>query len=159
MPEFVIREATDEDGPALARLMAETVKGGPSEEVSERPELERPASSFAERGGRLWLVFSDGEAVGSLGLTAHGRPKEFELSMICLSPETRGQGLAAALLAGANAFAAASGGERLSLWVDVALDDVQRFCERQGFIREPGARARHDGTGALECRFSRAVAV
>ncbi len=158
MSEFVIREATDDDAPALARLMGDAAEerspDGPGPEA-----LDRPASFFADRGGRLWLVFCEEEVVGSLGLTPHGRPREFELSMICLRPGTRGKGLAAALLAGANAFAAASGGERLSLWADVTFEDVQRFCERQGFIREPGVRARRDRAGALECRFSRAVAV
>ncbi|HEY0293358.1 MAG TPA: GNAT family N-acetyltransferase [Hansschlegelia sp.] len=159
MAEFLIREASDDDGPTLARLMSEArADEGEALDPPDGEAFERPASFFEERGGRLWVVMRDDMAAGSLGLIAHGRPKEFELSMICLDMEARGQGLAAALLAGANAFALASGGERLSVWVDVRFEDLHRFCERHGFIREPGTRARHDGSDALECRFSRAVA-
>lgn len=157
MADYLIREATDEDGPALAVLIAAGVAGHGAGDGVERPELDRPASYFSERGGRLWLVTREDAVVGSLGVVAQGRPKEFELSTICLDEDIRGQGLAAALLAGANAFAAASGGERLSIWVDAEFEDVQRFCERQGFVREPGTRARHDGSDRLECCFSRAV--
>jgi GNAT superfamily N-acetyltransferase len=158
MAEFLIREASDDDGPILARLMAEArPEEGEALGPPDAAALERPASFFREAGGRLWVVVREDAAAGSFGLLARGRPKEFELSMICLQPGARGQGLATALLAGANAFALASGGERLSVWVDVRFEDLHRFCERHGFVREPGIRARHDGSEALECRFSRAV--
>lgn len=158
MADYLVREATDEDGPALARLLQAAV----SEKGAEGPEaadesLAAPASYFSERGGRLWVVMQDGELAGSLGLTSQRRPREFELSMLCLDRDLRGEGFAAALLAGANAFAAASGGERLTLWVDTRFEDVHRFCERQGFVRQPGTRARPDGSEALEAHFERQV--
>lgn len=159
MAEFLIREASDDDGPALFRLMSEAGADSGATFGAPDPEaFERPASYFEERGGRLWVVMRGDAAAGSFGLVAHGRPSEFELSMICLDEDARGQGLAAALLAGANAFALASGGDRLSVWVDVGVEDLHRFCERHGFVRQPGVRARNDGSDGLECRFERAVA-
>jgi putative acetyltransferase len=159
MPEFVIREATDEDGPALAELFHEIwsrYEGCAFE--PEDPELfERPASWFAERGGRLWVVMRDGAVAGSLGVARHARPQEFALSMICLDEPSRGQGLATALLAGADAFAAASEGTRLNLWIDQRLADGVRFLERQGFLRDPGVRQHDDGSGALQAHYSKEV--
>ncbi|MFC7051890.1 GNAT family N-acetyltransferase [Hansschlegelia quercus] len=158
MSEFLIREAVDADGPALSRLIADArASGGEALAPPEDAAFEQPARYFEERGGRLWLVMRDGTAVGSFGLIAHDERAEFELAMICLEPAARGQGLAAALLAGANAFAAASGAIRLSVWVDVAAEDLHRFCERHEFLREPGVRARRDGSETLEACFSRPV--
>lgn len=159
MVDFTIREALDEDGPSLAELFEHA---RPDEAPLPPPEgerFERPARYFVERGGRLWVVMREHAVAGSLGLLARGVPGEYELSMICLDAEARGQGFATALLAGANAYAAASGGERLSVWVDVRLDDVHLFCERHGFVREPGTRARADEIETLECRFARDVEV
>lgn len=160
MAEFVIREATDEDGEALLALLAKSWSAydGCGFEAADHPLLGRPASHFAERDGQLWLVMHGDEIAGSLGLARHARPKAFELSLICLEETLRGQGLAAALLAGADAFAATSGGESLTVWIDTRLVDGVRFLERQGFVREPGIRRRHDGSEALDAHFSRAVA-
>jgi putative acetyltransferase len=157
MPDFVIREATDEDGAALERLVADVSAGGREGALADADAFARPATHYAERGGRLWVVERDGALAGSLGLTAHVRPKEFELSLLCLDEETRGQGFAAALLAGANAFAAASGGDRLSVWVDAASEETERFCERHGFKRAPGLRAGPEGSGRTLHQFTRDV--
>lgn len=159
MPEFLIREAIDEDGPALARLVANAhAEMGDALSPPDPDALVRPASHFEERGGRLWLVLRDETAVGSFGVVHRQERAEFELTMICLEQDARGQGLAAALLAGANAFAVASGATRLSVWVDVEGFSLHSFCERHGFLREPGVRARQDRSGRLEACFARAVA-
>jgi putative acetyltransferase len=158
MPEFVIREASDEDGPALRALLAAAWADYEGCVFSPEPALlDRPASHFAERDGRLWIVTRDGVAAGSLGLARHARPDEFELSLICLDKAARGQGLATALMAGANAFAAAWEGTRLNATIDARLVDGVGFLERQGFVREPGVRQRADGSGALDAHFSRPV--
>jgi putative acetyltransferase len=159
MADFLIREATDEDGQGIGQLIQTVFADyeGLRFEPSEHPELERPASYYADRGGRLWLVVRDGAVAGSLGLAPYWRPSEFELSTVYLDQESRGQGLASALLAGANAFASASGAERLSLWVDSRFEEGHRFYERNGFVRLPGVRALHDASDTLEYQFARDV--
>lgn len=158
MPDFLVREANNEDGRALVATLArawgayEGCRFETGEEV-----LIRPASHFSERGGRLWLLLRDGEVAGSLGVSRAARADEFELSLVCLDRALRGQGLAAALLFGAEAFAAASGGTRLNIWVDQRLVDGVRFLERQGFVRDPGVRRRDDGSEALDAHYSRQV--
>lgn len=157
-PEYLIREASDDDGHALRDLLRHewaAYEGCLSE--ADEALLEKPASSFADRGGRLWLVTRDGEMAGSLGVAKAARPGEFELSLLCLEQGARGQGLAAALLAGADAYARASGGSRLNVWIDERLVDGVAFLERQGFVRDPGVRRRDDGSEALDAHFSRVL--
>lgn len=159
MGDFLIREGADDDGPGLARLIAGVFDEyeGCLYEPSEFPELERPASAYAERGGRLWVVAQDDRLVGALAIAAHHRPGEFEISKVYLDKAVRGKGLAAALLAGADAFAAASGAARLSLWTDTRFGRGHAFYERHGFVRMPGVRALHDASATLEYHFARDV--
>ena len=70
MTEYLIREATDADGDALVATLAHAWSA--YEDAAFEAEVDvlaRPASHFAEHGGRLWLVTRDGGAVaGSLGV-------------------------------------------------------------------------------------------
>ena len=147
------------DSEALLTLLAKCWSSyqGCAFEAADHPSIERPASHFAAREGQLWMVARDDAVAGALGIARHARPKTFELSLICLDEAFRGRGLAAALLAGAVAFAVASGGETLSVWIDVRLVDGVRFLERHGFLREPGVRQAPDGGTALDAHFTRAV--
>ncbi len=160
MSDLIVREARDDDAGALATLVRSVAQGQPdgAVEAAGRPSLDRPASAFAERDGRLWLVTSGQEAVGALGVYRGARPEEFDLALIGLDREQRGLGLATALLAGADAFAAASGGSALGVWVDTRLTEAIDFLERQGFVKDPGVKGRHDGSDAVEVRFSRPIA-
>lgn len=158
MGEYLIREATDEDGGDLVALLARewSAYDGCAFEA-EADVLVRPASHFSERGGRLWLLMRSGTTAGALAVARAARADEFELSLICLDRGVRGQGLATALLAGANAFAEASGGQKLSVWVDERLIDGIRFLEKQSFLRDPGVRRRDGGGDALDAHFSRMI--
>lgn len=159
MPDYVIREANDEDGAGLAKALADAwaQSDGARFDAADHPYLGQPAGSFADAGGRLWVVVRDGEVSGALGVLPGAEAEEFEIPLFGLETQSRGQGLATAMLAGADAFAAASGARRIGLWIDLALSDGVRFVERAGFVREPGVRARHDGTDAIEARFTREV--
>ncbi|GBD49526.1 GNAT family N-acetyltransferase [Methylopila sp. Yamaguchi] len=160
MTDVLIREATDADGPALGDLIASVFAEleGKAFDAEAIPGLDRPASYYAERGGRMWVMASGEAILGALALEAHHRPNEFEIDKLYFAKETRGQGFAAALLAGAEAFAAASGGGRLSLWMDSRFEEGRAFCERHGFLRLPGVRALHDANGTLQHHYARDVA-
>ena len=161
MTEVLIREAVDEDGPELIRLADATLAEHAEKDAAESfgAAFAAPASGFAGRGGRLWVMTDAGGAlVGALGVSPHVRPQEFEIAALFLAPSVRGQGFALALLAGADAFAAASGAARLTAWIDTRFEGAIRFLLRHGFVRLPGTRARHDGTPALMRHYARDVA-
>ncbi|MCP8939168.1 GNAT family N-acetyltransferase [Alsobacter sp. SYSU M60028] len=157
---FAPRDATDADGPALARLIASVFaeyEGCPFV-PEEFPELAAPASHFAGKGGRLWVVEAQGEGViGSLAVAPTHVPGVFELFKVYLARAHRGQGVAAALLRRAEDFAAAAGGERFVLWSDTRFTAGHRFYARHGFRRVAGLRALHDVAATLEFGFERAV--
>ncbi|MFD1702490.1 GNAT family N-acetyltransferase [Methylopila henanensis] len=160
MSEFLIREANDGDGPELAGLARRVFEehGGAAFDPARHPELDQPASAYAGRGGRLWVVARGDTLVGGLAVARRFRAGEFEIALLYLDRDVRGQGLAAALLAGATAFATASGGERLTSWLDARFESGARFYERQGFLRLPGVRARHDAEDTLQHAYARDVA-
>jgi len=158
-PELVIREARDDDGGALQALLSREWAAYDGAAFAATDDLlAAPASHFTQRGGRLWVVAGPDELLGALGVVPAARSREFEISLICLSQAIRGQGLAAALVIGAEAFAAASGANRLNVWTDERLVDGIAFLERQGFLRDPGVRRRDDGSEALDAHFSREIA-
>ncbi|MFD1330964.1 GNAT family N-acetyltransferase [Methylopila musalis] len=161
MTEVLIREAVDADGPELIRLAEATLAEHAENDGVESfgPAFAAPASGFAGRGGRLWVMAdASGALVGALGVAAHVRPQEFEIEALFLAPSVRGQGFALALLAGADAFAAASSAVRLTAWIDTRFTGAIRFLLRHGFVRLPGTRARHDGSNALTRHYARDVA-
>lgn len=157
-PQPIIRDGHDDDGPALARLIAgvfseyENCPFVPA----EFPELVAPASHFARRQGRLWVAEVEGEGiVGCLAIAGTHRSGVFELFKVYLARRWRGRGLAGALLARGEAHAALHGATRLVLWSDTRFLSGHAFYARHGFRRVAGLRALHDVAETLEFGFER----
>jgi len=157
-PSPTIRRGEDRDGAALRTLIAGVFaeyEDCPFVDA-EFPELAAPASHFRSRGGELWVAAdAGGRVVGSLAIAARHRAGEFELFKVYLDAATRGQGVAARLLAHALDHARGRGGRRLVLWSDTRFRDGHRFYRRHGFHRIPGTRALHDAAATLEFGFAR----
>lgn len=159
MTEFVIREANDADGPALLAVLTQAWADGRGVvfDAADQPPLHSPGETFTERAGRLWVAVRGEAVVAALGVLPAERAGDFALSLVAVETSARGQGLAAAMLAGADAFAQASGAERLIAWIDTRLVDGMRFLERHGFVRDPGVKSRHEHSDALEAHFARPI--
>ena len=69
------RDATDSDSAGLMDLIRSVFAEYPGcvFDLSEMPELLRPASHFREKSGRLWVAENGERIVGSLGSVAHRR--------------------------------------------------------------------------------------
>lgn len=156
---IAIREACDADGPAIARLIA----GVFSEYEDcpfvpdEFPELVAPASHYRARKGALWVVEAEGQIVGSFALYETFEAGVFALAKVYLAADWRGRGLATALLAQAETFAAERGGQTLTLWSDTRFASGHRFYRKQGFQQEAGVRQLHDVALTVEYRFARPI--
>jgi len=156
-----IRQATDADGAPLARLIAtvfaeyENCPFVPE----EFPELAAPATHYATRGGRLWVVSGDDASVlGSIAVARHHRPDTAELFKVYLSPALRGTGLSGRLLETALDHAAGPmGARRVELWSDSRFARGHAFYAKHGFARMAGLRALHDVAETLEFGFSRSI--
>ncbi|MFC5504655.1 GNAT family N-acetyltransferase [Bosea massiliensis] len=153
---LAIRPARDSDSEPLAALIAASFAEYPNclFEWSEFPELRRPASHFAGKGGRLWVVDApDGGIAASLGATPVPEQNAVEITKVYAAPAFRGSGLAQALFAEALAFAQDGGFDAMMLWSDTRFARGHRFYEKLGFRRWPGERYLADVSATWEYHF------
>ena len=157
---FLIRDARDGDSEPLAALIAGCFAEYPGclFEWDEMPELRAPASHFARKDGRLWVIDGpDGAIDGSLAVTPVVAQNAVELTKGYLAPRLRGGGAAQALFAKALAFAEAGGFAEMMLWSDTRFARGHRFYEKLGFRRWPGERYLADASFTWEHHFRRPV--
>ena len=155
-PSPTIRPATDDDGAAIARLIAGCFAEyeGCLYLDAEFPELARPASHYAAIGGRLWAAEDAGGAVvGSLAVFATSDPTVHEIVKVYLAAPARGRGTAARMLALALDFARGAEAQAVRLWTDTRFADAHRFYERHGFERLPGTRFVGDVSSSWEFSY------
>lgn len=153
---LAIRPARDSDSEPLAALIAASFAEHPNclFEWSEFPELRRPASHFATKGGRLWVVDApEGGIAASLGATPVPEQNAVEITKVYAAPAFRGSGLAQALFAEALAFAEQGGFGAMMLWSDTRFARGHRFYEKLGFRRWPGERYLADVSATWEYHF------
>lgn len=155
---FFIRDARDSDSETLAALVGGCFAEYPGclFEWSEMPELRAPASHFARKGGRLWVIDgADGGIAGSLGVAPVEEQNAAELTKVYLAPSLRGTGAAQKLFSEALAFARGQGLGELMLWSDTRFARGHRFYEKLGFVRWPGERYLADTSFTWEHHFRR----
>jgi putative acetyltransferase len=151
-----LRLARDDDSEPLAALIAASFAEYPNcfFEWSEFPELRRPASHFAAKGGRLWVAEAPGGGIaGSLGATPVPEQNAIEITKVYAAPAYRGTGLAQALFREALHFAQAGGHDAMMLWSDSRFARGHRFYQKLGFERWPGERYLADVSETWEYPF------
>lgn len=151
-----IRLARDTDSEPLATLIAASFAEYPNCHFvwEEFPELRQPATAFAAKGGKLWIVDAPGGGIaGSLGVAPVAAQNAVELTKVYADPAFRGTGLAQALFAEALGFAEAGGFAEMMLWSDTRFARGHRFYEKLGFRRWPGERYLADVSATWEYHF------
>jgi len=155
-PSFALRPARDDDSEPLATLIAASFAEYPNclFEWSEFPELRRPASHSAAKGGRLWIADAPGGGIAaSLGVTPVPEQNAVEITKVYAAPEFRGSGLAQALFGEALRFAEGGGYGEIMLWSDSRFARGHRFYEKLGFRRWPGERYLADVSSTWEYHY------
>jgi putative acetyltransferase len=151
-----IRDARDTDSEPLAALIAASFAEYPNclFEWSVFPELRRPASHFAAKGGRLWVAEAPGGGIaGSIGVAPVPGQDAVEITKVYADPAFRGSGLAQALFAQARRFAEAGGHTEMMLWSDTRFARGHRFYEKLGFVRWPCTRYLADVSATWEYHY------
>jgi putative acetyltransferase len=151
-----IRLARDDDSGPLSALIAASFAEYPGCVFveAELPELRRPATAFAAKGGVLWIVDGpDGRIAGSLGVAPVSEQNAVELAKVYVDSTLRGSGLAQALFAKAQDFAEQGGFAEMTLWSDTRFTRGHRFYEKLGFARWPGERYLGDASESWEYHF------
>ncbi|MDX3810405.1 MAG: GNAT family N-acetyltransferase, partial [Bosea sp. (in: a-proteobacteria)] len=87
-----IRPARDTDSEPLAALIAASFAEYPNCHFvwEEFPELRQPATAFAAKGGKLWIVDAPGGGIaGSLGVAPVAAQNAVELTKVYADPAFR----------------------------------------------------------------------
>jgi GNAT superfamily N-acetyltransferase len=134
-----IREASEEDLPAILRILAESgIDDGNSFSLPEaRDEFARLR---ADGGFRLFVALAAGEIVGTyaffiLGkLGKRGRPAAI-VEDVAVSPSHQGQGIGRAMMEHALERAREANCYKLALSSNLKRTDAHRFYESLGFAR------------------------
>ncbi len=156
MHNLLIRDARDADGWELIGLVAACWAEYPGCILNvdgEEPWMRAPASSFDERGGRLWVVERQGRVVASVGLKPAHEPGGIELKTLYVALHARRLGLGNRLTELVEAEARRRGAAFIDLWSDTRFTDAHRLYKRRGYQRDPITRELHDLSNTVEYYF------
>ena len=120
----------------------------------EAPWLLAPATAYAERNGRLWVVEDRGRVVASGGFVPSSEYGGIELRTLYVAPPYRERRLGGQLLALVEDEARRRGLAFVDLWTDARFLDAQRFYERRGYRRGP-TRVMPDRSRSVEFYYRR----
>jgi putative acetyltransferase len=159
--EVRVRAGRDSDAAGLIELIGGCFAEYPGcvlDVDGELPHLRAIASSYAGRGGRVWVAEAGGQVVGSVGLVGGQEPAVVEVRMLYVRRDVRRVGLGSRLLGLAEAEAERRGATRVELWSDTRFLAAHRFYERHGYRRGPRTRELHDLSGSVEFFFDKDLA-
>lgn len=140
--EFIIREAREDDVPALAAIYAADAFGhGDSADPAFLPLYIKAFRAIAESDAEM-LYVAEGEdgIVGTFQtlmtttLTGRGR-RSMIVEAVQTRPDQRGKGVGARMMAFAIADARARGAATVQLTSNTVRVDAHRFYERLGFVK------------------------
>ena len=144
----LLREAVEDDVPALVQLLAADQLGATRDAVADEADLEPYLGAFREIDAdpaHLLLVAVDGgEAIATMQLSvlpglARRGARRAQVEAVRVREDFRDRGLGAALLGWAIAEARRRGCALVQLTTDKSRADAHRFYARLGFV------ASHEG--------------
>jgi putative acetyltransferase len=125
-----------QDGSAFRTLNEEWISRYFVLEKKDRETLGDPENTILRKGGRIFMVYADGNAVGCVALIPMG-DGVYELSKMAVSPQMRGQGIGRKLLEHAIAQARELGAKSLFLGSSSLLKNAVHLYEAVGFRHVP----------------------
>jgi GNAT superfamily N-acetyltransferase len=136
---IAIREASNEDLPAILRILAESgIDGGKSFSLAEARD--QFARLRASGGFHLFAALADGEVAGTYSLFIlgklgkRGRPAAI-VEDVAVLPSRQGQGIGRAMMEHAREQASEVNCYKLALSSNLNRPDAHRFYESLGFNR------------------------
>ena len=138
MPDFTIREFSDELAPHFHRINAQWITDMYTLEPTDVDVLENPRERIIDRGGDILFV-EDPELgiVGTCGLQKTGE-RQFELTKMGVVPEARGRKAGEFLLHAMIERALALGCDRLYLLSNSKGAAGVHLYEKAGFVHDAG---------------------
>ena len=135
---MIIREATEADIDAIARLLADDGLGRGREAPGDAVYARAFAAMSAQPGNVYLVAEAEGDVVGCLQFTViHGLSRKgasrAQIEGVRVDAAQRGQGIGEALFEAAFERAAAVGCALVQLTTDRSRADALRFYQRLGF--------------------------
>ncbi|HEX3812548.1 MAG TPA: GNAT family N-acetyltransferase [Mycobacteriales bacterium] len=156
-PLPVLRPAIDADSAALIDLIGGCFAEYPGCVLAvdaEEPWLRRPASAYAEAGGRLWAAELGGRVVACVGHKPHAGSAS-ELKNLYVAAAARRGGLGGWLVGVVEAAARSAEATGIVLWSDTRFRDAHRLYTRLGYANTGRTRELHDLSVTVEYEFAR----
>jgi len=125
-----------EDGTAFRTLNEEWISRYFVLEKKDRETLGDPENMIVRKGGKVFLAYAQGDAVGCVALIPMG-DGVYELSKMAVSPQMRGQGIGRRILEHAIAQARELGARSLFLGSNSVLKSAVHLYESIGFRHVP----------------------
>ncbi len=156
--EIVLRPARDGDAAGIIELIAAAYAEYPGcvlDVETDMPELEAPASSYAQNGGKCRVAEDAAEILGCVACkpTPDG---DVELEKLYVARGARRSGLGGRLLDLVEAEAAARQAGSITLWSDTRFEAAHAFYTARGF-RRTGQRHLDDASQSVEYSFRKAL--
>jgi putative acetyltransferase len=123
---------TAEDAVAFRTLNEEWITRSFTLEAKDRETLGDPGKTILAKGGKIFMVHAEGEAVGCVALIPMDNGV-YELSKMAVSPKLRGLGIGRRLLLHAIEQAKAIGATSLFLGSSTKLENAVHLYEAVGF--------------------------
>ena len=138
-PFITIRPyAGQEDAIAFRTLNEEWITRHFALEAKDIETLGNPEYAILRKGGHIFMVHAEGEAIGCVALIPMGEGV-YELSKMAISPKLRGQGIGRRLLEHAIDQAKSAGAKSLFLGSSTKLENAVHLYEAAGFRHVPSA--------------------
>ncbi|MBV9078830.1 MAG: GNAT family N-acetyltransferase [Methylobacteriaceae bacterium] len=153
---IAVRPAEDRDAQDLLGLVALCFAEYPGcfvDPHDDVPDLVRPGTATATRGGRFWVVEDESGRVCASAALDWPEPGACEIHRVYVRPDRRRRGLARELVALAEQEGRAEGAARALLWSDTRFEDAHRLYEALGYARTGATRELGDVSGSREFGF------
>jgi putative acetyltransferase len=157
---ITIRDASDDDDWDLIGLIAACWADYPGcvlDVHNEEPWLLAPATSYRDKGGRLWVAELDGRLAGSVAITPAAEPDGAALKSLYVARRARRNGLGNHLTQLVETEARNRGATFVELWSDTRFVEAHRLYERRGYQRGPTTRDLHDLSNTTEYYYRRTL--
>ena len=125
-----------EDGSVFRMLNEEWISRYFVLEKKDRETLGDPENTILRKGGRIFIAYAQGQAVGCVALIPMG-DAVYELSKMAVSPAFQGRGIGRRLLEHAIAQARQLGASSLFLGSNSVLKNAVHLYEAVGFRHVP----------------------
>jgi putative acetyltransferase len=149
---LVLRFARDDDAAAIVALITAVWGEYPGKTLvaaTDMPELLAPATSYAEIGGRFWVVEANRQIIGTVALAPGAEPRTVELQKLYVAREMRKNGLGSFLCHLVEREARERGAHAIELWSDIKLRDAHQRYERLGYRRGETLKTYDDTSGTV----------